>query len=158
MKAVVDGDAGATFGVFAGRHRLDLETKIVQPRRSGKAGVERCLEQALALREPALGVAERQMADEVLRADPNIAGEQPLEVERRQSDGRRRVFQGRLVEIIGGEMPDGAAHAAPIGIVFVERDHVCHGRKMGLVAPLIDPILARHETHGVIARECGLPS
>ena len=84
------------------------------------------------------------MADEILRADADITREQALKVERREADRVGGIFQGRLVQIIRAQEPDGAAHAAPIGVVFVEGDHVAHGRKMALHPALFDPFLAHH--------------
>ena len=45
-------------------------------------------------------MGERQMSDEGLRADADIAREQALEMERRKARGRRRLLEPRLVEIM----------------------------------------------------------
>ena len=51
MKAVIDRDARAALGIFARRHRFDLEAEIVQPRRAGKPGIEGGIQHARAVRQ-----------------------------------------------------------------------------------------------------------
>ena len=84
MKAVVDLDACAAPGIFARRHRLDLEAQVMQARRTGEPRIQSGVEKTFALRQIGLGVIERQVRDKVLGADADIAREETLKMKRRK--------------------------------------------------------------------------
>src|SRR5665213_839465 len=71
------------------------------------------------------------MADEILWADADIAREQTLEMEWRQTDRFRRVFKARLLQIVLGEIPDRAAHALPVRPAYCDGNDLAHGANMG---------------------------
>src|ERR1700681_2435248 len=98
-------------------------------------------------------MVKRQVSDEVLRTDADIAREQALEMEGRKIDGGGRILERRLIEIACAQEADGAAHAAPIRVVLVEGKYIGHGRNMGPGAGFCDPFLAqvRWRFHGPAA-------
>ncbi len=143
MKAVFDHQAFAALGIIARRHRLDLQAEIMQPRWPGKPGIEGRIQHACPLRQIGLGMAQRQMRDERLRADADIAREQALEMKRRKARDGGCLFEVRLVLIMLGEVADRAAHLPPGGgFDAVEDWFVAHGRKMARPAARYDPNLA----------------
>ena len=97
MHAVADIEPGAHVLVLAGGDAFEIDEQVVQPRRPGQPGIVGGIEHRLRPVERPLGVVERQVAEELFRADPGPAGEQALEMKRAEGGGIRDVVQLRLV-------------------------------------------------------------
>src|SRR5262249_21394238 len=95
--AVADREAAAARLVLAWRHRFLADEQIVQARRAAQARLIGRAEHALAALQARLGAVQRQVAQELLRADANPAREDALEVEFAHPRFARRLGEVRLL-------------------------------------------------------------
>src|SRR5260370_39344365 len=68
-KTVIDLHSGAAVFHFTGRRGLKCHAKIVQPSRSGQTGVERGVENIVAISQKLFHVLESEALQEILRRD-----------------------------------------------------------------------------------------
>ena len=85
------------------------DEQIMQPSRTGQAGVIGGIEHAGGIAQQALGVVERERLHEVLRCQSRPAPEQMMQFVGRQVRGIRHGFDGRLGTPLLGDEPDRAA-------------------------------------------------
>jgi hypothetical protein len=105
---------GALGAVLAGRHRLQLDEQVMQPRRPGEPDVEGGAEHVARCPEPRLGRLDREQAQELLGADTGPAGEDALGMPWAQPHHPGDRLEIRLRLLLTIEEADRPLHAVPI--------------------------------------------
>ena len=117
----------------------------MEARRTGQSGVQSGFEHARALHQPCLGMPEREVCDEGLRAHSNMPAEKTLKMKGREAGNGGGLFERRLIAIIFRQKPERAGDPAIVrrilGRLVIDGVHV-HRGKMDYPKSLFDPNLA----------------